>query len=89
MNMAGRRTLLPDEPRTEDHPPLGANDDFVPPTLPVLTCRRERCGHQWVPRTGSPKQCPRCHQNWRVPLVDMRQPWSDERRARHKKAKHD
>ena len=35
-------------------------------TLPVLQCTNPKCHHRWIPRVGSPIECPKCKgRHWR------------------------
>ena len=31
------------------------------PPMRTETCPRPNCGYQWLPRTETPKVCPKCH----------------------------
>ena len=31
-----------------------------PVRLPVLECAKAKCLHRWIPRVGSPLECPKC-----------------------------
>ena len=31
-----------------------------PVKLPVLECLKPSCRHRWLPRVGSPQECPKC-----------------------------
>jgi hypothetical protein len=32
----------------------------APVSIPVLQCGNPKCRHQWLPRVGSPQECPVC-----------------------------
>jgi hypothetical protein len=56
-----------------------------------LKCARQRCQHEWIPRTmgpegKGPKNCPKCHKDWRTPLKDFRTRYPKPKRRRSSKA---
>lgn len=35
-------------------------NQLATPAVTILSLRCTRCGHNWIPRTANPKECPAC-----------------------------